>query len=277
MSGTFRKTASPAAILTEVRSLVWLAEAVPQGGAAVAELVGSGENWLKTRMLKDSSPSRDDARSFGRRLALTHAAGADFFGQVPPGLLIQDAVLAELPSPALTEPAYNAWGEFFATLRLAPYMKMAQDAGEFGRKDAALLWGLIDRVAHGDFDADQPRAVRDSHFTRDSQRSHTAVARIHGDLWGGNIVWSHTESAAVGTLIDPSAHGGHAETDLAELGVFGSPHLSDTLAGYEEVSPLAEGWQERVPMHQLHMMLVHVVKFGGGYVSQTVSLAGRFH
>ncbi len=33
------------------------------------------------------------------------------------------------------------------------------------------------------------------------------------------------EGVPEGTLIDPAAHGGHAETDLAELGVFGSRHL----------------------------------------------------
>ncbi|MDO5736797.1 MAG: fructosamine kinase family protein [Propionibacteriaceae bacterium] len=269
MSRTFRKSASPAAILTEVHSLHWLSEAVPQGGAAVAELVGFSENWLETRMLDAASPSPVDARSFGRRLALTHAAGADFFGAVPPGLPVRDAVLAELPSPSLPEPLYDTWGEFFAELRLAPYMTLAASEGAFDRAQADRLWMLIDRVAHGDFDADQPQAVHRSGPS-------PAVARVHGDLWGGNIVWARTDDGAVGTLIDPSAHGGHAETDLAELGVFGSPHLKATLAGYQEVSPLADGWLERLPVHQLHMLLVHVVKFGGGYVSQTVQVAERF-
>ena len=96
------------------------------------------------------------------------------------------------------------------------------------------------------------------------------MARIHGDLWGGNVVW-----AEEGTLIDPCANGGHAETDLAELALFTSPHLAHTIAGYDEVSQLADGWRERVPLHQFHMLLVHVVLFGGGYLRQTLDVARR--
>lgn len=90
------------------------------------------------------------------------------------------------------------------------------------------------------------------------------------------MVWASGVAGAVGTLIDPSAHGGHAETDLAERGVFGSPHLGDIIAGYQEVSPLATGWKERTPVHRLHMLLVHVVKFGGEYVGQALDVAARF-
>jgi hypothetical protein len=28
---------------------------------------------------------------------------------------------------------------------------------------------------------------------------------------------------------------------------------------------LADGWRSRVPLHQLHPLLVHAVMFGGGY------------
>ena len=40
-------------------------------------------------------------------------------------------------------------------------------------------------------------------------------------------------------------------------------------AAYDEASPLASGWQERVPLHQLAPLVVHAIKFGGGYVSAT--------
>jgi fructosamine-3-kinase len=68
-----------------------------------------------------------------------------------------------------------------------------------------------------------------------------------------------------GWLIDPAAHGGHRETDLAMLRLFGAPHLDELLASYDEAAPLADGWRERIPLHQLHPLLVHVCLFGTAY------------
>ena len=87
-------------------------------------------------------------------------------------------------------------------------------------------------------------------------------ARLHGDLWAGNIVWTAERHAV---LVDPAAHGGHRETDLAMLGLFGLPQLARVQAAYHEVHPLADGWQERQPLHQLFPLLVHAALFGGGY------------
>ncbi len=272
MTTGFRKTASPSAIATEVASLSWLADAAGANGAPVAEVLGHGRDWLETRQLRHGSPNADQARTFGERLAMTHAAGADFFGAAPPGLAAGSAVLAELPSPVVEHPTYESWGAFFAKLRLVPHMKQAENDGVFDADQAEHVWSVIARVASGEFDSDQPAAVRAAHRERTATGGQPAVARLHGDLWGGNVVWAVDASGVAGTLIDPSAHGGHAETDLAELAVFGSPHLTDTIAGYHDVSPLADGWRERVPVHQLHMLLVHVVKFGAGYVPRTMSL-----
>ena len=41
-------------------------------------------------------------------------------------------------------------------------------------------------------------------------------------------------------------------------------------AAYGEVSPLAPGWQDRVGLHQLAPLVVHAIKFGGGYVGATL-------
>jgi Fructosamine kinase len=49
------------------------------------------------------------------------------------------------------------------------------------------------------------------------------------------------------------------------LALFGAPYLDRILAAYQEGAPLAAGWQARVPLHQLHPLLVHVCLFGGGY------------
>ena len=97
--------------------------------------------------------------------------------------------------------------------------------------------------------------------------------RLHGDLWNGNVIWTHDGGCCV---IDPAAHGGHRETDLAMLALFGLPHLPRVLHAYEEVSPLGEGWADRVGVHQLFPLLVHACLFGGGYGARAAEVAGRF-
>ena len=112
------------------------------------------------------------------------------------------------------------------------------DAGE-----VAVIERLADRVAAGAFDTGEP------------------PARLHGDLWSGNVLWTAQEAV----LIDPAAHGGHRETDLAMLALFGAPHLERVLAAYDEAAPLADGWHDRVLLHQVHPLLLHAVLFGGSY------------
>ena len=255
---SFHKSGSPAAIATEVTSLFWLADAT--GGAAVADVVDRGQSWLETRRLTHGTPSSEDAARFGRRLARTHAAGASHWGAPPPGLRETDARLAELPAPVSRAPSWNGWGEFYAEARLRPYLRLA----EVPREARLVLHRAIDLVAEGRFDAPQPALVGD-------------VARIHGDLWAGNVMWAVTPGAegTTGTLLDPSAHGGHAETDLAELALFRAPHLDSIIAGYQEVSPLADGWQHRVSVHQFHMVLVHAALYSGNYIPQALTLARR--
>ena len=98
-------------------------------------------------------------------------------------------------------------------------------------------------------------------------------ARLHGDLWNGNVVWDH---AGVGHLIDPAAYAGHRETDLAMLALFGLPQLPRVMEAYQEVAPLAEGWQDRVALHQLFPLLVHACLFGGSYGSRAGEAARRY-
>jgi hypothetical protein len=42
------------------------------------------------------------------------------------------------------------------------------------------------------------------------------------------------------------------------------------------VAPLADGWRERVSLHQLHPLMLHAVLFRGGYVGQSLATARRW-
>ena len=97
-------------------------------------------------------------------------------------------------------------------------------------------------------------------------------ARIHGDLWTGNVLWS----GGRGWLVDPAAHGGHRETDLAMLTLFGEGWVPRLLAAYAESTPLADGWRERQRLHQIHPLLVHAVLFGGGYLAAALAAAEHY-
>jgi fructosamine-3-kinase len=97
-------------------------------------------------------------------------------------------------------------------------------------------------------------------------------ARLHGDLWGGNVL---ADARGRGWLIDPLAYAGHREVDLAMLRLFGAPSPR-ILGSYAEAHPLADGHEERVDLWQLFPLLVHAVLFGGGYGAQAERAARRY-
>ncbi|WP_343944099.1 fructosamine kinase family protein, partial [Pseudonocardia zijingensis] len=168
------------------------------------------------------------------------------FGAAPPGgptdARIGAAPMRNAPAPS--------WPEWYAADRLLPYLRTARDAGTLPAEAARAVEAVAERLPDLAGPAEPP-------------------ARLHGDLWSGNVLWS----PAGAVLIDPAAHGGHRETDLAMLALFGCPHLPTVLAAYDEAAPLAAGWRERVPLHQLFPLLVHVVLFGGGYAAQAAHAA----
>ncbi len=45
------------------------------------------------------------------------------------------------------------------------------------------------------------------------------------------------------------------------------------MRGYAETAPPADGYRQRVPLHQLHPLLVHACLFGGSYAAQVRAAA----
>ncbi len=231
--------------------LRWLAV---RGGAPVVTVLGVGPDHLDLERLPEVAPTRRAARELGARLAVTHDAGAPAFGSPPdgwPGDGFFGPLDQPLPMPA---GAHDRWGAFLADCRIEPLARAAERRHALGADDLALLRLLAAVLRRGDLDDDDP------------------PARLHGDLWSGNVLWS----PAGATLIDPAAHGGHRETDLAMLALFGFPHLDEVLAAYQEVHPLRRGWQHRVALHQVYPVGMHAVLFGGGYAAQLRRLAAPY-
>jgi fructosamine-3-kinase len=225
----------------EAAGLRWLAEAQ---AVPVPEMIVALPDLLALEWIDEGAPSAAAAERFGRELAALHRAGAAGFGAPWRGFI------GSLPQDnGGTEPS---WADWFAARRLTPYLKISVDRGALSGADVTVVDQLISNI-HEYVAEPEP------------------VARLHGDLWPGNLLWGADGRV---WLVDPAAHGGHRETDLAQLALFGgAPHLDRILAAYREVWPLADGWQGRVPLHQLHLLLVHTALFGTSYAGPVVNAA----
>ena len=241
-----KEGSGPGASAAEAAGLRWLA--VP-GGPPVPAVRGADEHWLVAEHVPGGRTDAAMAEALGRELATLHAAGASAFGAPPDGGPI-DAWIGL--APMRNEPERD-WPTFYATHRVQPYLRRSVDTGELSAADAEPVERVCEQIAELAGPAEPP-------------------ARLHGDLWSGNV---HPGADGRAWLLDPAAHGGHRETDLAMLQLFGHPHLDTVLAAYSESAPLADGWRERVPLHQLFPLLVHTVLFGGFYAARTVEAARR--
>ena len=255
-------------LLCEAAGLTWLAEAETAGGIRVAHVCEASRERLVEERIDTGAPTRAAARRIGAALARTHAAGAPWWGCPPAGCPASATGIGRAGTPYAPEGVASSWGEMFSEYRIMYYVRLLRDDGTFGARETALLERVASRVAAGVFDSEQPGLVR---------ASGAVCARLHGDLWAGNVLYLADSSADTGgALIDPMAYGGHAETDLAMLQLFGYPYLDDVLSGYDEASPLADGWRERVGLHQLAPLLLHCVLFGGSYVPETLDTARQY-
>ncbi|HEY0706571.1 MAG TPA: fructosamine kinase family protein, partial [Polyangia bacterium] len=230
----------------EAKGLAWLAEA---GTLRVPRVLGHGDDegarFLLLEMIEPGRKRRDHDEVLGRGLAALHRFGAPGFG------LDHDNFIADLPQKNRVA-GETTWAGFYRTHRLQPMLARAEAKGAMPVRLRARFDELFARL---------PALVG----------SDEPPARLHGDLWGGNAI---TDEAGTPVLIDPAVYGGHREMDLAMMRLFGGfgPRV---FAAYDEAHPLAEGWEERVPLYQLWPLLVHVVLFGGGYVGSVEGALDR--
>jgi fructosamine-3-kinase len=231
----------PGFFTTEAAGLRQLRE---PGIVAVPDVlaVSDGDDGSPPRLVLEwidegGHPTPEEEDEFGRRLARLHHAGTTCFGR-------EDR--RTTGSLALPNEPVTTWVAFFGEQRLAPLARIAHDRRALPPATLDALDAVIDGLDTFDVPVEQP-------------------ARLHGDLWAGNRV---VDRSGRSWLIDPAFHGGHREFDLAMMRLFGGfgPACFD---GYAATSPLADGWEARVPLHQLAPLVVHAIKFGGGYVDAT--------
>jgi fructosamine-3-kinase len=238
------RSSPPGFFSTEAAGLAWLADAAAVDVPSVLAVSDEPPVLLALSWIERGAPARSTDEDLGRRLAALHRAGAPCFGR-------EDR--RTTGSRALPNEPSVTWAEFYASCRLLPLVRLAADAGALAAatvEHLVTLAGRLDRLAGP---AEPP-------------------ARLHGDLWAGNRM------VGVGGrswLIDPAAHGGHREFDLAMMRLFGG-FDGDCFAAYDEVFPLAAGWADRVALHQIAPLVVHAIKFGGGYVGAATAAIDRY-
>src|SRR5262245_10073843 len=241
----FAKAAAglPAGLLdVEAAGLAWLGE-VP--GLRVPAVVAATPEVLALEWIEPGARTAGTDEALGRGLATLHRAGAPTFGWHRDGFI---GVV-----PQRNTPASGDWCAFWFTSRIEPLVARAVAAGNLDPKARALVDRLADRLPERAGPAEPP-------------------ARVHGDLWHGNV---HVDRDGEPWLVDPAAYGGHREVDLAMLHLFGSPSPA-VAAAYAEVFPLAAGWRERLALWQLEPLLTHTVMFGGSYGDSALGVLDRF-
>jgi fructosamine-3-kinase len=226
----------------EARGLRWLGEA---GGVPVPHVLAVEDECLVIEWVEPTRPSAEAAEDLGRSLAATHASGAPGFGAA-----WGDGYIGTLPMPNRSA---ETWPEFYATRRVLPYLKLARDRDGISPDDAEAVERVVGRIV-------------------DLAGPDEPPARLHGDLWSGNLVWGADGRVHV---VDPAAYGGHRETDLAMLALFGCPQLPKVLEAYQETAPLADGWEDRVPLHQLFPLLAHACMFSAAGYGARAGAAAR--
>ncbi len=230
----------------EARGLAWLGEAgalrVPRVVAVAAP--EAAQQFLVLELIETARPAPDFDERLGRGLAALHRHGAPTFG------LDHDNFVGSLPQE--NGPPSPTWPEFYRARRLEPLLRRAADEGLCTprmRQGFERLFRALDQLCG----PPEP------------------PARLHGDLWGGNLL---CDDRGAPCLVDPAVYGGHREIDLAMMRLFGG-FGARVFDAYAEAAPLADGHRERIPLYQLYPLMVHVNLFGGGYVGSVESALGR--
>jgi fructosamine-3-kinase len=239
----------------EAAGLKWLEVA---GGPRVVRVLDFGDDYLDLEMIPTVNPTHQAAYEFGAQLATLHSAPVSQFGISP----APNWYFGPLSDPiALPIAPTDDYVRYWYELRMLPLLEEGVRRGRFTQND-------ISQTA-------EVAKLLQTYCTSGAMQ--VAPSKVHGDLWHGNVLWSRTIEQAQLTsdadevqcvLIDPSAHSGHCEEDLAMLELFSCPFFDAVLDGYNSIRQLHSGYRERFDLHNLFPIAGHVVFFGGSYYSQ---------
>ncbi len=218
----------------------------------VPQVFLSGKSFLLLEDLRPSTKCRDYWELLGRGLAYLHKDTRPCFGftREREGKTSQvDNYCGLTPQP--NPPTPDGYS-FFAEARLLHQTELAMAKGLLNRADLRDMESLCQRLPQ--LIPEQPASL------------------IHGDLWSGN---AHTGPAGEPVLIDPAAHWGWAEAEIAMTRLFGG-FAPAFYQAYLETRPLDAGWEDRLDLYNLYHVLNHANLFGQGYVGQARTILRKY-
>ena len=207
--------------------------------------IGKTEKYavLVLSFIHSSRPASNYWEQFGHQLANLHLHHADAFG------LEDDNFIGALPQ---SNKQHEDFSSFFMEERIKPMVRLAKSKGLLSLEDEQQFERLY--------------ANMEDFFPEESP------SLVHGDLWGGNMMVGPDGQVVI---FDPSAHFTHREMELSFMTLF-DRQPEAFYAAYNDVYPIAPGFEERIPLYQLYPLLVHVNLFGSSYMSGVQQILRSF-
>lgn len=213
----------------------------------IPKVIKAGERgelqYLVLEWLEKGAPQKNIWERFGEGLAMMHKMPQAYFG------LNEDNYIGSL---AQINTSHKEWHSFHSECRIMPLVKRLFDTGDYSSADFKDANAFCNNLR--DIFPSEPPSL------------------LHGDLWGGNYLITSTGYAAI---FDPAVYFGHREMDIGMTRLFGGfdPRF---YRAYDEVYPLAKGWEKRLAVTQLYPLLVHAVLFRGHYISKSKEIIKQF-
>lgn len=213
----------------------------------IPRIIKSGEEDGQAYLLLEFIESRPQAvdfwNKFGKSIAALHRNTHERFG------FSDDNYIGSLTQ---SNRQHNKWLDFFVEERIEPQIKLALSAGKLNDTDNKIFQKLFGRL--------------------DTLIPDSVPALLHGDLWSGNFL---ADANGNPCIIDPAVYYGHPEMDLAMTKLFGG-FEDEFYEAYQAENPFPPGFEERIVIHNLYPLLVHVNLFGGEYIANVRSILKKF-
>jgi protein-ribulosamine 3-kinase len=202
-----------------------------------------GNSILILEYISSGAKTNNFFSTFGKTLADLHRNSHFKFG------LENDNYIASLRQ---SNRQHQRWISFFVEERLDKQLKLAVDGKKVNASFRMRFEKIYDKL--NDLIPEEKPAL------------------LHGDLWSGNILSTEQETPCI---FDPAVYYGHREIDIAMTKLFGG--FSDLFyQSYNEAFKMENNWEERMDIHNLYPLMVHVNLFGGGYIDQVEKIIKKF-